>query len=515
MRSMGFLLFVLWIAQPAAAADILAVHQAGSTDHEKLSQAIAVANPGDTIHLADCIDEGEGVVCLRPKVWVLDESLVGKHGVTYTGQSRRGDSTLKMADFGPEDDWDAIRWRDILTFGHQPPSELPTVVKHLIFDGNRDRQGASPNPNCEAACPGDWTCVVNWCVSPTCDGCGPNEEDCPEDRTCVSEPKQEGLLLTALQDQQQQFVVENVNFRDHLWVGMLVWHGAEVEAKGLSSTNNLNAIQLGGHKGHVRLDLSGWGSVRDRVAFRGEIEGALRLSRDTVRARISDSKIIDPTSLAISFGPKACTGVGSEFLVEGVRTACDSDPACSPYVHLVPGFSNITVRESKIGGVGEGRDNKGLALWLQNVAGDVEVSNSQLGGYVHFHSVAAGFERVVDPILFENVTLSGLGKLADSFAIPGSGAARYAFYTNRNLNIYGPFRWFTLSNVDARAMQADRLLHLYGGGARVDRRTFRVNSLGLALGGDPDLYSSTVEMEVSPGVFEPTEVTEGFRLIEP
>ena len=210
----GILLLVA-IADTASARNIFAFQQEGSTDHQKLTNAIAAAEPGDSIYLSKCRERNGEVQCPFPLTWTLDTTVWGKHGVTYVGHSDRGRSTLKMANFGPGDDWDTMRWRDILSFGFQEASSQPTVLRDILFDGNRDHQGAVLNPRCESACPEGWFCQHNWCYHPTCDGCRADEIPCPEDRACIGEPRQEGLLLTARGDVQQDFQIERCHFQNH------------------------------------------------------------------------------------------------------------------------------------------------------------------------------------------------------------------------------------------------------------------------------------------------------------
>ena len=147
---------------------------------------------------------------------------------------------------------------------------------------------------------------------------------------------------------------------------------------------------------------------------------------------------------------------------------------------------------------------------------NVRVRNTRLGGYVHFHSIGPGFSPD-NTVRFENVILGGLGRVADQFRIPGSPSIRYAFYLNQNPNLNGPTRWLDLVNVDARVIEADALLHLYGGGARIDHRTLdRSRDVrDIILGGSPGRYSSILELERNPGQVETFEVTTGVETIRP
>ncbi len=511
LRSLLMLSLLAGLALQGSAAEILAVEQAGADDTEKLQNAIDAASPGDTIYLGDCARKRGRVRCHTPRVWTVAR-LAGKNGVHYRGGTETGArSTLRLMGLSPEDDWDSARWRDILSFSGQPRSDQPTIFRNIIFDGNRDGQGASPNPNCAKPCGSDLQCVGDWCVPKSCGGCR-DPQNCPAKASCKPAPRQEGLHLTA-SDGEQFFEVDGCELRNHLWVGLLVWHNANVVASAVETSNNHNAIHLGGHDGLVTLELADWTSVGDRVPFRGEVEGPLEVGRDVVRGRITSSEIVDPGGPAILFSTKQ-HGIKSQLVVDGVTARCDQVKDCGAYLHLVPRSATVEVRNTRVGsGSFSGYD--GLSVWLQQVSGDVTVADSKLGGYVHFHSVGPGFDDRVDRVLFKDLFMSGSGRTAGRYRIPGSPRIDYAFYLNRNLNVRGNSRLLALEGVDVREMRVKSLLHLYGGIASVDRATLTRNRLGIALGGDRALYTSTLRFERAPGDWQTVVEEDEFQFFSP
>ena len=442
------LLAALAAATPVAARPIFATLYPGTSDTQRLQNAINDAVPGDTVYLANC-SEGLSteVLCWEPRTWVVDGSLTGKHGVTYDGFSGDQRSTLRLKNFEPHlgENWNNVRWNDILSISGDAV-EQSTEIRGVIFDGNRDGQGFdhgdSPPPGCRGDC----------------------------------EPKQEGLVVYASPGRQQRVNVTSCDFVDHLWVGALAWHNVWLNATEVQTTGNHNALQLGGHDGTTVFTVSRWLSMNDRVGFRGEIEGRLGAD-DTVHGFISDSEVVDPTNVAISFGPKANEGVGSTFTIDRVRTYSRDNQDCNAHVWIVPRRAEIKITNSHIGS-GDVRALRGLSLWLQQIGGPVSVYNVRFSGYVHIHSVAPKFDRRY-PINFAHITVEGAG--GDRFTAGALIGRRFAFYTNRNDRTIFPELHLRLSEITVtRRARADGIAHLHGGRLAIDR-SFEHNRLPVVL----------------------------------
>ncbi len=459
-------------ASGATAADIVAAWQPGNTDTAKLKSAIALAQPGDTILLGDCDygAAGSALVCW-PRKWALDGTVKAKHGVIYDGTAQGGRSILRLKDFEPHlgEDWDSARWRDIMWLEGAPTDES-TVFRNIIFDGNRAGQGYRHYASCADGCLDGEVCRYDQCVPESCHG-----------KTC--EPKQEGLGVTASADG-QQVVVQGCTFHDHLWVGLLAWHHAQVRVLDVDSFDNHNAIQLGGYHGQTSLHVEGWDSNFDRIPFRGEIEGKLEHGAN-VQASIRDAALVDPKLWSISFGPKRGSGYGSTLVVQDVETRCQTDPDCRANLVLVPGQASVRIVQSHIG-AGRYLGAEGMSLWLQRVENNVSVYDSSLAGYVHIHGVGENFDIARHRIRLHNVELSGAGGIDRYHLGPlPEDLQSFAIYCNRNLNGAGdPMLALALSEVRiADQMAVDGLMHLYGGWATMDRTTFQGNGLPVAMTG--------------------------------
>lgn len=515
-RTMPWLILFMAFGSTGYAANIF-VEDFSGTDEEKIEEALQYAQPGDTVFFGkDCVSQPQPT-CFKQGYWEIARTIQYKNGVTYTGLSKEGPATLKLINT----DWINItRSLRLMSFTDPTKNAVtiePTHIEYINFDMNRQNQpfnwDTCQNNN---QCGSTEACINNYCYPKACQGA-----DCKLNQAAVfasSTPSSHG--------NEQLFVIRHASFDNSLWKGLNAWHNALVDAKYITTSNNHNGVLIGGHDGNVGINVAHWTSTQDRVAFRGEIEGAQGDPNQTITTytcadgvttehinvlphgpswigptgfipstatvNITNATIIDPKQVAVTFNPKGGDGIGSSFSMSNVTTTCTGNHVCLPHLHFASNYATIDLNQINIG-----KNDDNFSIKLFNIGNDVSVSNATLAGSIHFTPMALQFAKqhyldkkcqkpveytysyfpTKSRVDFDTVTFNDSLHYFIQGTLPYAPFYSTPFYsTGRHFKNYGEPIQYTFFDIDfTPPLKPDYLFKMNGGNTVIDVNT-RINS---------------------------------------